>query len=160
MGHSSVLGESVMGFRSSQMILREAPGAYDPATGLWVPGTRSHFSVFASVQPMTADDMKTLPEGRRSEGMVKMYTSTQLRAVHVQLTSTDKPGQPDRLVWQNNVYELAFEDPYRSNVINHYRYRFRLLGPIVVPLPDVGSIWDSGGSVWDGGASPWDAPTP
>lgn len=145
-----------MGFRSPQLILREAPGSYDSSTGLYAPGARTHFTVPASVQPLSAADMQTMPEGRESRGMVKMYTSKELQVATKQVEAGDEMKQPDRLVWRGNVYELSDSDPYQSNVISHFRYRFRLLGPLSVPPSDVGSIWDNGGSIWDGGATLWD----
>lgn len=104
------------GFRTYRLILTETAGSY--VNGLWVRGTRGSQSVLASVQPITRQEMESLPEGRRLSDHFKIYSDTQLKV-------TDDGGdniQPDLLVFDGNAYELVTRLAYQSNVISHYKY--------------------------------------
>lgn len=106
-----------MGFRKTQTIKRVTAGSY--VDGVWVPGTESTFTIQASVQPMTGEDMKALPEGRRMSDHVKAYTSENL-----QVLGEVVGLQPDKLVWRGHDYECIQVDVRQMSVINHYKYIF------------------------------------
>lgn len=57
-------------------VKRYAAGSW--ATGDYVKGVLSEFSIGASVQPMKANETNVLPEHRRSEETLKFYTETKL----------------------------------------------------------------------------------
>ena len=65
------------------------------------------------MQPASPEDMKELPEGRRSDEVFKLYTSTRLYTV------TDQ--NPDYLVIDSEKYEVVSVGKYQSGVINHYK---------------------------------------
>ena len=44
-----------------------------------VEGTPTEFTIRASVQPVTGEELQLLPEGRRSRRVLKAYTPTVLR---------------------------------------------------------------------------------
>lgn len=106
-----------MSFRVSKSILSESTGAY--VAGVWVPGTRTTGTIQASVQPVVqGQDMQALPEGRRWSDFVKVYTVTKLK------TTEDGQGvQPDYVVHEGFAYEVVSKFPYRSGVIDHYKYQ-------------------------------------
>lgn len=104
-----------MSFRRPQTIKRTAPGSY--VNGLFVDGATSTFLIQATVQPMTGEDMFTLPEGRRLSDYVKVYTDTLIQVVA-------EGQQPDRLVWRDNEYEAIQLDVRQMGVIDHYKVVF------------------------------------
>lgn len=57
-------------------VKRYAAGSW--ATGNYVKGALTEFTVEASVQPMKYNDTMILPEHRRSEESLKFYTETKL----------------------------------------------------------------------------------
>ena len=105
-----------MSFRAFKTYLTESPGAY--MNGVWLSGTRSEGTIYASVQPaMQGQDMQALPEGRRWSDFAKIYTDTRLNVVE------DGEGvQPDFVVHEGWGYELVSLFAHRSGVINHYKY--------------------------------------
>lgn len=105
-----------MSFRIAKNTLTETPGAY--VAGVWVPGTRSVGTIYASVQPIVqGQDLGALPEGRRWSDYVKVYTDTKL-----QVTEDGNGTQPDFVVHEGWAYELVSMFPHRSGVISHYKY--------------------------------------
>jgi len=104
-----------MSFRLPQTIKRTAPGAY--VDGIFINGATSELSIHASIQPMTGEDMFTLPEGRRLSDYVKAYTDTLIQVVA-------EGQQPDRLVWRGKEYEAIQFDVRQMGVINHYKVIF------------------------------------
>ena len=66
-------------------------------------------TILASVQPMTGNDLLSLPEGRRESEGVKMYTDI-------------KTDIGSYIVWNSKEYEIKSEAYHGSNVINHYKY--------------------------------------
>lgn len=106
-----------MSFRKPQTITRTTAGAY--VNGLFVPGTPSSITIQASVQPVTGEDIKALPEGRRLDDYVKVYTDSDLQVLQ---ESTGK--QPDKLSWRGHTYECISADVRQMSVINHFKYIF------------------------------------
>lgn len=102
-----------MSFRSKQQIIRQPDGQY--VKGRWVKGGDTTMEIMASVQPATNDDTQNLPEGKRIERAVRIYTDALLN-----VDGADNNG--DVLVWQGRHYRVIAVAPYRSNVISHYRY--------------------------------------
>jgi len=105
-----------MGFRKPQVITRTAAGAY--VLGVWVDGAVSTLNIQASVQPMTEEDMKTAPEGRRLSDMVKMYTDSDLFTI----ADAGSNQQPDKLTWRGREYEIISKGVRQMGVISHYKY--------------------------------------
>ncbi|MCA7086052.1 hypothetical protein K7G19_20900 [Cupriavidus sp. DB3] len=78
----------------------------------------------ASVQPATLsedyDTLQALPEGRRVEAMIRVYTD----AVLAVAGAADTNG--DRIVWPHGPrpgnYLVRAVSPWQSGVISHYRY--------------------------------------
>lgn len=99
--------------------------AGDWVDGLWVPGTlNAPETILATVQPARSDDydqMQALPEGRRVEGMVRVYTDAAL-----EIAAEDSTSSGDQLVWPDGLrdrnYVFIARSPWRSGIISHFRY--------------------------------------
>ena len=79
-------------------VTRQGAGSYD-ASGDFVPAATSELSVTASIQPVTGQELKVLPEARHGEENRVAYTTTPLR--------TQGPaGGPDRLLIDGAVFEV------------------------------------------------------
>lgn len=86
--------------------------------GRHVPGDDGTNTLFikGTVQPISAKDMETLPENRRDSGNIKIYTSTKM------LTSKQgQNGKADRLVFDNDLYEVIQTQPWKNSIIPHYK---------------------------------------
>lgn len=92
-------------------ITRAGTGSY--TNGLWVDGAPVVFTLRGSVQPATAKQMLSLPEGRRQSSAYMIYTSTLLRTV-------EGGRQPDRLTIGGAVYEVVNVAEWQNQVISHY----------------------------------------
>lgn len=104
-----------MTFRKTQTIKRTVPGSY--VNGVYVEGAETTFTIQASVQPMSGEDIVSVPEGRRASDMVKLYTSTDLNS-----QGDAGSGQsPDRLVWLGKDYEIYSKEVRQMDVIPHYK---------------------------------------
>ena len=106
-----------MSFRKPQIITRTSAGSY--VDGLFVAGSPSTITIQASVQPATGEDVKVLPEGRRLDDYVKVYTDADLQVLE-EVTGL----QPDKLAWRGHTYECISADVRQMSVINHFRYIF------------------------------------
>ena len=99
-------------FRKSVTIRRKSTGAY--INYKWVEDTTPvDIIIQASVQPVGANEMQQLPEGRRTNETFKMYTDIKLRTVDEQ--------NPDDLFIDGERFEVISVASYQSNVINHYK---------------------------------------
>ena len=63
----------------SVSVTRYAAGAH--VDGDWVDGAPSALTVTANVQPMPPERMDTLPEGKRGDAGIILFTDTTLRTV-------------------------------------------------------------------------------
>ncbi len=81
---------------------------YEPATnlsGVVVPGDSESFTIVASVQPLTGRELKSLPEGMRTEEMRALWTPTELRT---QGTDND----PDKVTIGSETWEVVRVEPW------------------------------------------------
>ncbi len=106
-----------MSFRKPYTITRYAAGT--TVKGRFVAGSSSALTIQASVQPVTGEDLKPLPEGRRLDDYVKVYTDSNLQMMQ-ETTGTN----PDRLTWRGHTYECISADVRQMDVISHYKYIF------------------------------------
>lgn len=105
-----------MSFRKIKILLNESQGAY--VQGEWVAGTRTVSTVMASVQPVSKmQDMQALPEGRHMSDFCMIFSDARLV-----VTADGENTQPDIVVHEGYGYEIIDIAPYRSDVINHYKY--------------------------------------
>lgn len=105
-----------MSFRKPFTVKRTIPGAY--VNGVYVEGSETTLTIHASVQPVSGQDMVSVPEGRRASDVVKVYTSSDLFA-----QGDAGSGQsPDRLVYLGKDYEIYTKDVNQNGVISHFKY--------------------------------------
>jgi hypothetical protein len=95
---------------SSYTVTRRATGAY--ASGIWVDGATSTITIRAHVQPVTGRDLKTLPEGQRTEDARIVYTTTELKAT---------AGGPDSIAIGGEAYEVIKVETWSGLGGTHYR---------------------------------------
>lgn len=109
-------------FRRPVQVIRRGEGQW--VDGRWVAGgDEAPITIMASVQPATLSDYDTLqalPEGRRVEAMVRIYTDAVLNVAGADGTNGD------RVVWPHGPrpgkYLVRAVSPWQSGVISHYRY--------------------------------------
>lgn len=94
-------------------VSRTAAGTY--TKGRFTAGTSSTFNIRASIQPASAEDVQTLPEGRRNSKVYAVYSDTQLYTV-------DGQAQPDLVTFFGETYEVMSRAVWQNQVIPHYRY--------------------------------------
>jgi hypothetical protein len=79
-------------FGRSLTIKRKVPGSY--VNGLFVPGAEAQVTIIGSVQPVTGDELKLLPEGNQDREKRKIYTTSELKiqkaGVGSQVQESDK----------------------------------------------------------------------
>ncbi|MGL5654007.1 MAG: hypothetical protein ACRDC5_06100 [Vibrio sp.] len=103
-----------MGFRRNYTVITKVDG--EDANGNWIEGVPTPKPVMMSVQPLGADDMKSFPEGRKTSGAVKCYTSEILP------DGSDGVAAPFELEANGKLYECVASFPFQSGVISHWRY--------------------------------------
>ena len=95
-------------FRRSLSITRKGVGSYNSVTGLHQDGMPDTVSIKASIQPATVDDLKSLPEGRRTDGAYKLYSDDLIKVEDIFEINGDS-------------YEVAMCEPWSNGVVNHYK---------------------------------------
>lgn len=107
-------------FRSPITLRRPDAGTY--VDGRWVGGSVVDSTITASIQPLSGEDMQSLPEARRESEAYNMYTSTQVRTV--QEAGSDQNA--DRVLFFGKEFEVWQVRPWQNNsnfaIVNHYRY--------------------------------------
>lgn len=101
-----------MGFRQSVTFKRPSSVTY--VNGVAQAVTFAVSIIQASIQPLTPDEMKLLPEGRRNTAAYNIITSTSLRP------AKEAAGrQADIIVIGGEDYEVISCEYWINNVINH-----------------------------------------
>lgn len=100
-------------FRKPLSVTRYAPGAY--VDGFWVEGAPSTIQITASVQPASAEDMQTLPEGRRLTGAYRLFTDDTLFVA-------DGQQQADVVQIDGHPYETMTTAHWHNGIVPHRSY--------------------------------------
>ncbi|TQE99496.1 MAG: hypothetical protein FKY71_08295 [Spiribacter salinus] len=99
-------------FRKPLTVQRQQPGEY--VNGIWTPGGITPFTVQASVQPASPEDMERLPEGRRDRQSFMLYSDLALRA------ADDNTGvNADVVEIDGADYQVQMTAPWQNGVIPH-----------------------------------------
>lgn len=106
-------------FRKSIVVQRQGlDGAY--VDGRWTtndPNDGSDsFTIKASVQSPTPRELEAMPEGRRNNDSVVLFTDTQLFTAETSLKKN-----PDIVIIDNEPYEVLSVAKWRNNIRNHYK---------------------------------------
>ena len=103
-------------FRSPITVYRLAAGTY--INGRWTATTYTPIATTASIQPTTGEDLKVVPEGRRSGKTYKLYTSFRIQTVTYQ--------NPDQVEINGERFEVVEVFTWQNNenftIVNHYKY--------------------------------------
>lgn len=113
-----------MGFRRPVQVIRQATGTVG-SDGYYTPGTKETIIIYASVQPLNANEYTQLSvAGARNTRYVKAYTTTRLYTAHEinwEAAQYDGQFQADIIIWQGSRYKVIQCDPFQSGVISHYK---------------------------------------
>lgn len=82
--------------------------------GKWVKGPEVDVNITASLHPLSGEDLRQLPEGRRTDQTYKLYTSMLLNTVTAD-------ANPDYTMITGSKYEVILVAPSENGVINHYK---------------------------------------
>lgn len=99
-------------FRMPLTLQRISPGSY--IDGLWVEGNLTSQTITSSVQPISGEELQSLPEERRVRKNYKLFTSTQL------FTVRNPTNNPDRIIIYGETYEVYQVFPWLNGIITHY----------------------------------------
>jgi hypothetical protein len=73
------------------------------------------FTIYASVQPLKANELQTLDEGRRTSTILKLISNSPLQVADV----TDTVNS-DIITINGIPYEAVQCNPWQNGIINHY----------------------------------------
>lgn len=92
-------------------------GEYDD-DGNWVKGDGStgQFTVEASLQPVTGEDLELLPSGLKKTDVRKVYTPTELKTV-----DEDAGTEPDVIIIDGKNYEVQTVEPWKGRRLAHFK---------------------------------------
>lgn len=96
------------------LVVRTRNGAY--VDGRWFVSGYTDSEILASVQAVTPDDMKAIPEGRRLSKSFAIITDSKLDMV--------RPGvaNPSIVVVDGVEYEVVSESVWSNGILPHNRY--------------------------------------
>lgn len=105
-------------FRVPLTIYRQNPGSY--VNGQWIPAGETPIAITASIQPLTGEELQSVPEGRRNRKNYNLFTSTFVELVH-------NGANPDQIDIFGERYELIKVDVWQNNppifgIVNHYKF--------------------------------------
>ena len=98
--------------RRALIVKTRSNGGY--TDGKWVGETSVNGLIMASVQPLTAKQKQTLPEGRKNSASFRLFSADLLNTVEEQ--------NPDIVVIDDQDYEVHSRAAWQNNIINHFEY--------------------------------------
>ena len=102
--------------RNFTLTVTRKSGAY--VNGIWADSDNSTFTIIASVQPLTQNEMQSLPEARRESVGYTLYTDTNLRTAR----QAETPAiQADIVTIDSEEYEVYKVEKWQNAVISHYK---------------------------------------
>lgn len=103
-------------FRQPLIVKRRAEGSYNDAGFYEVEGADTEVPILASIQPVSGSDLVLLPENRREEELLKLYTDTLLIGAE-----KGNSTNCDIVTIDGFDYEVVKVFPWKNNVIPHYK---------------------------------------
>ena len=116
----------IRNFRQLLTVTLKTDGAY--TKGRWSE-TTSTSTISASVQPLTGQEINTLPENRRAATWLKLYSSDDIPG----LTGNN----PATITINSLEYEIYAKLPWQNGLISHYKYLVVANEPGYIPAPVV-----------------------
>lgn len=83
--------------------------------GVYQAVTPTTFTITASIQPASGDEVMTLPEGDREKELLAVFTNTALRTI-----DQDTKTEADRITWEGSDYEVIKVSPWKMGALDHY----------------------------------------
>lgn len=93
------LTECILDLATPVEVLIESTGEY--RKGRWESQPKESKTMNLVVQPATPKDIRDLPEGRRTEESLAIYSLEKLETV-----SSEGQKQPMEIIWKDNTYEI------------------------------------------------------
>lgn len=78
--------------------------------------TRSPIAFRASIQPLSTNEVLSLPEGKREREAYRLYTDFQLRAA-----DEANGTAPDHVTIDGKLFEVIAVHRWQNNLINHWK---------------------------------------
>lgn len=103
-------------FKLPQVYYSKGAGA-GYVNGIWTEAKTVAVLFEGTIQPLNANEIRNLPEGERTIGSIKIYTSTKLAVAQEGSTESG-----DIVVFQNRYYWCKYQNPYMSGLIEHYKF--------------------------------------
>lgn len=102
------------GFFRDVTLRRYAAGSY--VAGKWTNGALTTSTIKASVQAATQRDIQSMPEGRRADGVIVLFTATFIQGI-------DESGakQADEFSIEGETYEARTVEWFPYFDLAHYR---------------------------------------
>ncbi len=89
------------------ILRRRFDGAGTTTDGEWSPPPYEESIIYATVQPLTGDEMQALESGKRSRQPRKLYTYADLRVVDQERGLTTTGTVSDQVIIDDFVYEIV-----------------------------------------------------
>ena len=103
-------------FRRPLTVQRKMAGYYDD-NGLFVQGVTNTLKILASVQPLTGEDLQSLPEAQRTLDGYTLYTDTTLN-----VASQDTGITADVVLINGVSFDVQRHQTWGNGIINHNVY--------------------------------------
>lgn len=97
---------------ASYSVTRKTKGT--SALGVVSGGTTSTVTITAAIQPVTGDDLKSLPEGQHIESTRVVFTESELKA-------SSSTHDPDRFTLDGDTWEVVRVEKWSAWGGTHYR---------------------------------------
>lgn len=97
--------------------------------GEWVSAITGPLAFRGTIQPATADDIKSTEVARQDTGYVKVYTTTSM-AVSRQGTA----NSGDVVLYDDQYWEIIQKLPHKSGLIPHNKYLAAIRPDFVPPV--------------------------
>jgi len=118
----SVVSSLLEKFGRAMTVYRSAGGDYNDVGEWEASGLDTSFAIVGSVQPLSGRDRELLPEGVRSDQVVKIYTETALRT-----DSEDDGTKADQISDLGSRFKVISVEQHGEGVLDHYRVIAQLL---------------------------------
>ena len=96
---------------------RGVSGGY--VNGRWVDGTPTSLTIRGSWQPANGKEVEDFEDGRRQNGIYKIYTSSKL---YVPEQGDPEDGRCDLIIKDGINYEVLKEEIWENRIISHNKY--------------------------------------
>ena len=99
----------------------------EPSAG--TPSGWKEFDFIGTIQPLSSADINSLPEGERTEGMVKVYSDTDF---NIGMEGSEETEAITLIGFDGNYYKLFKKDTWINDLIEHKKYIASLYKETVV----------------------------